>query len=63
MQLLKTSLKSGLETDQMVFKGLRNKVTGQPHEAKSDVFLEIIKQALNVLKFSPIYLTTPSVYG
>ena len=42
---LKKSLKSGLETDSLIFKSLRNKVIGQLRKAKANFFLEIIKQA------------------
>lgn len=41
----KKSLKSGLETDHLIYKGLRNKITGQLRKAKANFFLEIIRQA------------------
>lgn len=42
---LKKSLKSGLSTDRLIYKGLRNKVTMQLRKAKANFFLEIIKDA------------------
>ena len=42
---LKKSLKSGLDTDRLIYKGLRNKVTMQLRKAKAHFFLEVIKEA------------------
>lgn len=42
---LKKSHKTGLTTDGLIYKGLRNKVTQQLRQAKAMFFLNIIKQA------------------
>lgn len=47
---LKKFLKSGLSTDRLIFKSLRNKVTMQLQKAKANFFLEIIKDAKGTIK-------------
>lgn len=42
---LKKSLKSGLETDRLIYKSLRNKVTVQLRKARANYFLDTIRQA------------------
>lgn len=41
---LKKSLKSGLDTDRLIYKGLRNKATSELRKARANYFLDIIKQ-------------------
>ena len=42
---LKKAFKSGLDTDRLTYKGLRNKVIMQLRKAKAHFFLEIIREA------------------
>ncbi len=48
----KKSLESGLETDRLIFKSLRNKVIRQLRKSKANFFLDVIKQAMGIIKHS-----------